>query len=78
MDFYPRKHGESFITRFYQDYFLPKRFGFDKQRAHLSNNILNRDISRKEGLKILEEKDNVNEISFEADIKYLCKIRNFS
>lgn len=69
---YPRKHGESFITRFYQDYFLPKRFGFDKQRAHLSNNILNKDITRKEGLKILNNKSKINNINFEADKKYLC------
>jgi hypothetical protein len=67
---YPRKHGESFITRFYQDYFLPTRFGVDKRRAHLSNLIMNGEISRKNVLEQLSAPG--AESSLEADIEYFC------
>lgn len=67
---YPRKHGESFITRFYQDYFLPTRFGADKRRAHLSNLIMNGEISRANAIKQLLEP--LSESSIEADIDYFC------
>lgn len=33
---YGGKHHESIYTRFYQTYLLPKKFGIDKRRAHLS------------------------------------------
>ncbi len=69
---YPRKHGESFITRFYQDYFLPQRFGFDKRKAHLSGLILNGDITRDEALRILHQDELQAPEHHEADIAYLC------
>ncbi|MBC8329505.1 MAG: N-acetyl sugar amidotransferase [Planctomycetes bacterium] len=34
---YGGKHHESVYTRFYQGYILPKKFGIDKRRAHLSD-----------------------------------------
>lgn len=67
---YPRKHGESFITRFYQDYFLPTRFGADKRRAHLSNLIMNGEISRANALDQLSTP--MTDSSIEADIDYFC------
>jgi N-acetyl sugar amidotransferase len=33
---YGRKHGESLFTRYYQEHYLPVKFGFDKRRLHLS------------------------------------------
>ena len=69
---YPRKHGESFITRFYQDYFLPIRFGFDKRRAHLSCLILNGDMTRAEALEELAVGDERLGGAHDADIEYLC------
>ena len=69
---YPRKHGESFITKFYQDIFLPNRFGFDKRRAHYSALILNGDISRDEAINKIK-KDKLNNIKeSEADIQFFC------
>lgn len=47
---YGGKHHESVYTRFYQAYILPKKFGFDKRRAHLSNQILAGRITRAEAL----------------------------
>ena len=34
---YKRKHGESFFTKLYQNYFLPTKFGYDKRKPHLSS-----------------------------------------
>ena len=47
---YGRKHGESIFTRFYQEYYLPKKFGFDKRRLHLSTLILSGQVSRADAL----------------------------
>jgi N-acetyl sugar amidotransferase len=47
---YGGKHYESIFTRFYQGYILPRKFGIDKRRAHLSNLILNGEMTREEAL----------------------------
>ena len=47
---YGGKHYESVFTRFYQSYILPTKFGVDKRKAHLSNLILNEEISREDAL----------------------------
>jgi N-acetyl sugar amidotransferase len=36
---YGGKHYESVFTRFFQGYYLPVKFGYDKRRAHLSSLI---------------------------------------
>lgn len=50
---YGRKHGESRFTKFFQNYYLPKKFGYDKRRAHLSSQILSGEITRKEARELL-------------------------
>lgn len=52
---YGGKHYESVFTRFYQGYVLPKKFGIDKRRAHLSTLILNGEITRDEALAQLQQ-----------------------
>lgn len=52
---YGGKHYESVFTRFYQGYILPTRFGIDKRKAHLSNLILNGEISRDQALAELAQ-----------------------
>jgi N-acetyl sugar amidotransferase len=47
---YGGKHYESVFTRFYQGYILPTKYGIDKRKAHLSNLILNGEITREEAL----------------------------
>lgn len=69
---YPRKHGESFITRFYQNYFLPVRFGFDKRKAHYSALILNGDTTREEAIAALEAEPTTGP-QVAAEIEYFCK-----
>ncbi len=51
---YGTKHGESVFTKFFQTYFLPERFGYDKRKAHLSSLILSGQITRERALKELQ------------------------
>lgn len=53
-EYYGGKHYESIYTRFYQGYILPKKFGFDKRRGHLSNLIVAGEVSREAALRELE------------------------
>ena len=43
---YGEKHHESFFTKFFQGYILPKKFNIDKRILHLSCLIRNNEISR--------------------------------
>lgn len=47
---YGGKHYESIWTRFYQGHILPKKFGIDKRKAHLSNLICSGQLTRAEAL----------------------------
>jgi hypothetical protein len=51
---YGGKHYESVYTRFFQGYYLPTKFGFDKRRAHLSSLIVSGQMSRDEALSELQ------------------------
>ena len=48
---YPQKHYESRFTRFYESYWTPKKFGYDKRRAYLSSEILTGQMTREEALE---------------------------
>lgn len=52
---YGGKHYESVYTRFFQGYYLPKKFGFDKRRAHLSSIIVSSGMTREEALAEMEK-----------------------
>ncbi|MCE2690686.1 MAG: N-acetyl sugar amidotransferase [Rubrivivax sp.] len=47
---FQHKHHESRFTRFYEDYWLPRRFGFEKRRAHFSSLIMTGQMSREQAL----------------------------
>ncbi len=53
--YYGGKHFESRWTRYFQGWWLPRRFGYDKRLAHLSSLILSGQISRDEALEELRE-----------------------
>lgn len=53
--YYGGKHHESKWTKFFQAYYLPVKFGFDKRRAHLSSVIIAGQITREEALKEIEK-----------------------
>jgi N-acetyl sugar amidotransferase len=47
---FQHKHHESRFTRFYEDYWMPKKFGYEKRRAHFSSLILTGQMTRDEAL----------------------------
>lgn len=51
---YPRKHGENRFTRFFQEHYLPTKFGIDKRRAHYSSLIVAGQMTREEALEKLK------------------------
>jgi len=69
---YGRKHGESLFTKFFQNHYLPARFGYDKRRPHLSSMILSGGISREEAVVMLEE-PLYTPAELETDLTYFCK-----
>jgi hypothetical protein len=53
--YYGGKHYESRWTRFFQAYYLPTKFGYDKRKAHLSSLVLSNEITREEAIRELEK-----------------------
>jgi len=52
--YYGGKHHESHWTKFFQTYYLPKKLGFDKRRAHLSSLIAAGQMTRDQALEELK------------------------
>ena len=69
---YGGKHYESFITKFYQLYILPKKFNVDKRRAHLSSLICSDQMTRHEAINELKS-DLYPDTNLKLDIEYLIK-----
>jgi N-acetyl sugar amidotransferase len=69
---YEYKHGESIFTRFFQNHYLPVKFGFDKRRPHLSSLIVSGQITREEA-KLLLNNPLYQPDELERDISYFCK-----
>jgi len=70
--YYGGKHYESTFTKFYQAYILPTKFGVDKRRCHLSNLVLNGEISRDAALAELQ-KPLYDDSELAADRAYVLK-----
>lgn len=51
---YPQKHFESRFTKFYEGYWLPKKFGFDTRKVQYSSLILTGQMIREEALEKLK------------------------
>lgn len=47
---FQHKHHESRFTRFYEDYWLPRKFGFEKRKAHFSSLIMTGQMSREDAI----------------------------
>lgn len=69
---YANKHYESIFTRFYEGYWMPKKFGYDKRKAYCSSLILSGQLSREEALEIIAQEPYPTETAME-DMKYICK-----
>lgn len=69
---FPQKHFESRFTKFFEGYWLPKRFGWDMRRRQFSSLILSNQMTRENALKELE-KSSYNEETIKQDFKYIAK-----
>lgn len=68
---YPQKHFESRFTRFYEGYWLPKRFGFDTRRVQFSSLILTGQMTRDEALSRLAQLP-YDEATIAHDFEYVA------
>jgi N-acetyl sugar amidotransferase len=68
---YAHKHYESRFTRFYEGYWLPTKFGYDKRRAHFSSLILTGQMTREEALEKIA-KPAYDEATIAQDFEYIA------
>lgn len=68
---YAHKHYESRFTRFYEGFWLPRKFGYDKRRAHFSSLILTGQLSREEALRKIAEPA-YSEETIAQDFEYIA------
>jgi N-acetyl sugar amidotransferase len=68
---YPQKHFESRYTRFYESYWLPKRFGYDVRKVQYSSLILTGQMTREEALERLKQPP-YDEATIGHDIEFVA------
>ncbi len=69
---YDQKHYENVFTRFYEGYYLPHKFGYDKRRVYYSNEVLAGTLTREQALEELEKEPYPMEQMME-DKAYIAK-----
>lgn len=65
------KHHESRFTRFYEDYWMPRKFGFHKRRAHFSSLIMTGQMTRDEALDRISRPE-MDEHFLEREFEYVA------
>lgn len=70
--YYGGKHHESRFTKFFQAYYLPSKFGYDKRRAHLSSLIVSNQLTREEAIKEMNTDIYPNDSHID-DMEYVAK-----
>lgn len=68
---FQHKHHESRFTRFYEDYWMPKKFGYEKRRAHFSSLILTGQMTRNEALERIS-KPEMSEQFLKQEFEYVA------
>src|SRR5205085_4963358 len=71
------KHNESIYTRWFQGYYLPRKFGFDKRRSHLSSRVCSGELTQAEALALLQAPPYLPEQQA-ADCEYVVKKLGFT
>ena len=69
---YAQKHHESRFTRFVECFWLPKKFGYERRKAHLSSLILTNQMTREEALARVA-KSEIDEQTMMQDFEYVAK-----
>lgn len=70
---YGGKHYESIFTRFFQGYYLPVKFGYDKRRAHLSSLIVSGQLQRGDALEEIEDSPYPSQEMLREDKEFVAK-----
>ena len=68
---FQHKHHESRFTRFYEDYWMPRKFGFEKRKAHFSSLILTGQMTREEALERVS-KPELSDDFLEKEFEYVA------
>ncbi|MGN0170894.1 MAG: N-acetyl sugar amidotransferase [Lachnospiraceae bacterium] len=72
-NYYGGKHFESRFTKFFQSYYLPQKFGYDKKRAHISSLIVGGELTREQGLAEMADDTIYPESKMLEDRDYILK-----
>jgi N-acetyl sugar amidotransferase len=68
---FKHKHHESRFTRFYEDFWLPRKFGYQKRKAHFSSLILTGQMTREEALERVS-KPELSEDFLKKEFEYVA------
>lgn len=69
---YGGKHHESVFTRFFQTCYLPRKFGYDKRRAHLASLVVSGQLGRDEAIAELTRPP-IDEETLKSDCAFVAK-----
>ncbi|MFA6260095.1 MAG: N-acetyl sugar amidotransferase [Bacteroidia bacterium] len=68
---YPQKHFESRFTKFYESFWLPKKFGYDVRKVQYSSLILTGQMTREEALEKLKTSP-YDEATIMQDVEFVA------
>ncbi|MDO7895447.1 N-acetyl sugar amidotransferase [Pseudomonas citrulli] len=68
---FQHKHHESRFTRFYEDYWMPRKFGYEKRRAHFSSLIMTGQLTREAALERIA-KPELDENFLTSEFEYVA------
>lgn len=74
---FKHKHHESRFTRFFEDYWLVNKFGFDKRKAHFSSLILTGQLTRDEAINRLKNSE-LGENFHQKEMKFIANKLNIT
>jgi N-acetyl sugar amidotransferase len=68
---FQHKHHESRFTRFFEDYWLPRRFGYEKRRAHFSSLIMTGQMTRDQALARISRPE-MDDLFLKQEFEYVA------
>ncbi|PMY59676.1 MULTISPECIES: N-acetyl sugar amidotransferase [Pseudomonas] len=68
---FQHKHHESRFTRFYEDYWMPRKFGYEKRRAHFSSLIMTGQLTREDALERISRSE-LDEQFLKGEFEYVA------
>lgn len=68
---FKHKHHESRFTRFYEDYWMPRKFGYEKRRAHFSSLIMTGQMTREAAIERIS-KPELDEQFLKGEFEYVA------